>query len=51
MRGYRETGADEHLALLRQDGMPDLAHALTMERYGGGPEYTAQIEAWLESGR
>lgn len=50
VHAYRATGDREHLELLRQDGLRDLAHALTME--GVMPEgkrgrYTAAVDKWL----
>lgn len=47
VRGYRGTGDRRHLDVLRMDGMPGMAHDLTVERYGGNVEATARIDAWL----
>lgn len=50
---YRKHGEQRHLAVLNQDGLPDLVHDLVMEyalRAGGGQAapYTDRIDAWLE---
>ena len=54
VHAYRESGDRAHLEVLRQDGLRQLAHALSME--AAMPEdkrgrYTAEIDAWLGEGR
>lgn len=51
VEGYRATGDRAHLDVLRMDGHPKIAHALTMERYSDNAAYTAEIDAFLAQRR
>jgi hypothetical protein len=47
VEGYRRTGADEHLRLLRMDALPQLAHDLTLERRAGDRAAGGRVDEWL----
>lgn len=51
VEGYRATGDRAHLDVLRMDGHPKIAHALTMERYSDDAKYATEVDAFLAQRR